>query len=500
MNATINKDRVMTQRSLMALTLVDRGRLHVIPFTAALFLAFYGKLVCPFIDGLTGSQLAGTLSTVAVFQIMVREFLFYRHPVPPGGRRSVVRQGYRLSVISWVAAGVVAMGLHMAVFPTFPVASHLKLLSGYWALGAGILAQLEYAVLERLWRKRVAGPTQEVSQEIGYDPLASRVLEGYGLFTAVPVILLVMVIMRYFFEGALPAKDAVEVTFLGVVMMTIAMCVAWNFSHTLRRDTEQIVAGLREVGIGRFHARLDTTRADELGEIAAALNTMAGELEQRERLRQVFGRYVPESVAQSLIASDGALRPQTCDATIMFADLAGFTSISETMEPDAVVAMLNAYFSMLGAVVERHGGVITQFQGDAVLVTFNVPVEDSDHARHALLSAIEIGRAVTSQTFAGRALTCRIGINTGSVVAGSVGAEGRLSYTVHGDAVNVAARLEQLNKTHGTQILVSETTRRLAGPGFHLQPLGKIDVRGRSQQVAIHSLLADEAGPHGAIH
>jgi adenylate cyclase len=487
---------MVTQRGLMALAAVDRGRLHVIPLAAALFLAFYGKLVCPFIDGLTGSQLASTLSAVVVFQILFREFLFHRFPAPPGDVRSIVRQGYRLSVISWMASGVVAMGLHIIVFPTFPLASHLKLLSGYWALGAGILAQLEYAVLERLWRKRMAGPTPDDGQHSGHDPLAKRVLEGYGVFSAVPVILLVLVIARYFLEGALPAKDALEATFLGVVLMAIALGVGWNFSRTLRQDTQQIVDGLRDVGAGNFKGLLDTTRPDELGRIAGALNDMAGELEQRERLRQIFGRYVPESVAQSLIAgdSDGALRPQSREATIMFADLAGFTGLSETMEPEQVVDMLNAYFSMLGAIVERHDGVITQFQGDAVLVTFNVPLEDADHARQALLSALEIQRAVATQTFAGRRLSCRIGINTGSVTAGSVGAEGRLSYTVHGDAVNVAARLEQLNKTHGTQVLVSETTRHLAGPGFSFQPLGEIDVRGRSQQVAIHVLLGDEAG------
>ena len=475
----------MTESGLMALGAVDRGRLHVIPLAAALFLAFYGKLVCPFIDGLSGSQLAGTLSTVAALQILLREVLFRWFAVPPAGVRSVVRQGYRLSVLSWMASGVVAMVLHMALFPAFPAASHLKLLSGYWGLGAGILAQLEHAVLERLWRVRAAGHDRTG----GYDRLAGRVLEGYALFTAVPVLLLVLVIFRYFLEGALPGKDTVEASFLGVVLVGIALVVAWQFSRTLKQDTANIVGGIGEVGAGRFDVRLDTTRPDELGEIAAAVNAMAEGLAQREELRRVFGRYVPESVAQSLIASHGLPRPQSRQATIMFADLAGFTGIAEAMQPEAVIDMLNAYFSMLGAVVERHGGVITQFQGDAVLVTFNLPAEIPDHARRALLAALEVGEAMDSQTFAGRSLACRIGINTGTVVAGSVGAEGRLSYTVHGDAVNLAARLEQLNKTHETRVLISEATRNLAGDGFRYRPIGAISVRGRSERVAIHALL-----------
>ena len=142
-------------------------------------------------------------------------------------------------------------------------------------------------------------------------------------------------------------------------------------------------------------------------------------------------------------------------------------------------------------ILERHRGVVTQFQGDALLATFNVPLADPDHAANALRAALEMQSAVRCRDFAGRRIANRIGVNTGPVVAGAVGAKGRLSYTVHGDAVNLAARLEALNKELGTSILVSRSTAARV-EGFALRPRGEVGVRGQSERVAVYTL-----GPSG---
>lgn len=155
------------------------------------------------------------------------------------------------------------------------------------------------------------------------------------------------------------------------------------------------------------------------------------------------------------------------------------------------MALLNEYFSRLVEIVERFGGVVTQLQGDALLVSFNVPLDDPAHAANAVRAALEIERSINHCTFAeGVRFITRVGINTGQVIAGPVGAEHRLIYTVHGSAVNLAARLEALNKDYGTRILISESTRQLAGGGFAFTPLGEVTARGTSEPVPVYTVTA----------
>ena len=205
-------------------------------------------------------------------------------------------------------------------------------------------------------------------------------------------------------------------------------------------------------------------------------------------IREVFGKYVPASVAAQIVADRGKLEPTQATATILYSDIEAFTSIAETMPPEQVVQMLNEYFPAVIGPVEKHGGVVNQFQGDAMLVTFNVPVPDSRHADQAVCAALEMQEAVAGKRFAGVQLRTRIGIATGKVIAGNVGSGDRMNYTVHGDAVNLAARLEQLNKEHGTRILVSADTVALLQDRYRLESMGAVDVRGKSAPVEIFAL------------
>ena len=147
-------------------------------------------------------------------------------------------------------------------------------------------------------------------------------------------------------------------------------------------------------------------------------------------------------------------------------------------------------------ILERHGGVVTQFQGDAILATFNVPIADEEHARNAVRAAGDMLTAVAGNEYAGERLNIRIGINTGAVVAGAIGARGRLNYTVHGDAVNLAARLESLNKEYGTRMLLAESVAAHL-PQREIEPVGETTVRGQSCSIKIYT-LATTAGPSRA--
>lgn len=213
-------------------------------------------------------------------------------------------------------------------------------------------------------------------------------------------------------------------------------------------------------------------------------------LRQLALIRSVFGKYVPEQVASAVLAGEGHLEPAHAEATILYTDIEGFTSIAESMSPEHVVAMLNDYFPTVIEPIQQVGGVVNQFQGDAMLVTFNVPVADPAHAEHAIEAAIAIQLALKGRLFEGVALNTRIGINTGQVIAGNVGSGDRLNYTVHGDAVNLAARLEQLNKEYGSRILVSEFTHDLVAGRFDMHAVGSVQVRGKSQPVRVFQVDA----------
>ena len=209
--------------------------------------------------------------------------------------------------------------------------------------------------------------------------------------------------------------------------------------------------------------------------------------QDRLAISQIFGRYVPESVVSAMIADRGALAPVERRTTVLFADLAGFTQMTEKAGARGTVAVINEFFDSATEIIGRHNGIVTQFQGDALMATFNLPVEDSDHAAHAVRAAQDILASVRDTQFGGQDLSVRIGVATGDVMAGNVGGGGRQSYTVYGDAVNIAARLEEMNKEYGTAVLFTESTARLAAVSG-ARRMGDAVVRGVNAPVAVYSL------------
>jgi adenylate cyclase len=213
-----------------------------------------------------------------------------------------------------------------------------------------------------------------------------------------------------------------------------------------------------------------------------------------------LSKFVPNEVARQakageehMQAGQGVVR----EATVLFTDIEGFTTISETMSPTELIATLNDYFAVVSQPIIEHGGVINQFQGDAILATFNIPETLPDHAAKAVQAALAMQAALRDRRFGnGIALHSRIGINSGEIVGGLVGTGDRLGYTVHGDDVNLAARLEQLNKDYETRIIVSQRTRELADPSvFSFRQLGTTNVRGRKTPVVIYTV--DSGGKRG---
>jgi len=206
-----------------------------------------------------------------------------------------------------------------------------------------------------------------------------------------------------------------------------------------------------------------------------------------------LSRFVPQEVAQKVIQSEeGATtgKGEVNECTILFTDIEGFTSISEDLAPEQLIEALNRYFTLISGPISEFGGVISQFQGDAVLATFNMPKADADHASNAVRAAREIQNVLEGVEFGdGIPFNTRVGINTGNVVGGLVGSGDRVAYTVHGEHVNLTARLEQLNKDYGTRIIVSESTiSRIPEGLFDFSELDEVSVRGLNRPVRIYTL------------
>ena len=262
-------------------------------------------------------------------------------------------------------------------------------------------------------------------------------------------------------------------------------------TRSLIRPLGRLGAGMAKVSGGELGVRLPVTSNEEIGALTAQFNQMVEGLRERQRIRETFGKYVSESVASALLkeAGDGRLRGETREATLLFTDIEGFTTLSERLTPDLLIAVLNEYLEAVVEPIQRHGGVVNGFIGDGLFASFNLPLANERHAASAVAAALDIQRATAERRFAGDVrLATRIGINTGTVIGGTIGAGDRLGYTLLGDAVNTAARLQELNKAHGTRILVSEATQQMAGDGFRFRAIGAVPIRGRSGTLTVHAV------------
>lgn len=296
-----------------------------------------------------------------------------------------------------------------------------------------------------------------------------------------------------FYLAAESAGDTVErlmvalVTGLGFLVLSVGL--AMYAGSRLSNPIRSLASAMQQVRDGNIADvnKQPHSRILELDDAAQSFNDMVLGLRERDLIRHTLGRYVPKKVAESLLKENGALATEETIATVLFSDIEGFTKLTETLGPEGIIGLLNAYFNDMVEIIERHDGVVTQFQGDAILATFNVPINNDKHARNALSAAIEMRDHFGSKKFAGQNLRARIGVNTGHLIAGAVGAQGRLNYTVHGDAVNLAARIENLNKEHGTHILTTQSTLEQA-ENFNGEYIGETTVRGQTKPVKLYTL------------
>ncbi len=286
---------------------------------------------------------------------------------------------------------------------------------------------------------------------------------------------------------------------IGITALIAAGLLAYFISHNVSRVVRELFHGVRQVRDGNLDIRLDVRSRDEFGELGQAFNEMTAGLKEKETIRDTFKRYVSSSVVDELLrnAEDIRLGGENKTLTILFSDIAGFTGISERLTPEEVVEFLNEYLSLMTNEIEAQQGIVDKYIGDAVMAFWGAPVPLEDHAVHACRAALNQLKRVAElrerwSTREGlQAFDIRIGLHTGEVVVGNIGSETRMDYTIIGDCVNTASRLEGMNKVYGTNILITEGTYGEVGDAFLARELDLILPVGKSDPVRIYELVGE---------
>jgi adenylate cyclase len=284
-----------------------------------------------------------------------------------------------------------------------------------------------------------------------------------------------------------------------VVTLTISIWLIAFISDSVASSMSDLREGARRIGEGEFGNKIPVASTDETGELAQSFNEMATGLAERERIRRAFGTYVDRDVAEHILREGTSLAGEEVEVTMLFLDIRGFTTFAERLSASDVVATLNRLFERIVPIIHEHSGHVDKYVGDGLLAVFGAPRRQEDHADQALDAALEIAQAVENEF--GEGLAVGIGLNSGPVVAGNVGGAGRLEFSVIGDAVNVAARVESATRQTGDRILITGRTKELLHAGDRFIERPGLTLKGKTKPVDIYAPLpASGPSPDPAVH
>jgi adenylate cyclase len=425
-----------------------------------------------------------------------------------GGASSIVYIGgraYQLVVaplkapetIAWICAGFIVddtLARELKRTTQADVSFLRNAGKGHWTLLASTLAGGMHSSLERQAPHAVWKSGKTLSMTLDGDEYVSLMMPlGRKKDFSMNVVL-----QRSLQEALAPFRPLRITLFVlfGVSIAGTFIGAVW-IARTVTHPVNILVDGVRRAAKGDFGVTVDIARKDEIGELADAFNDMTRGLAERDRVRDLLGKVVSHEVAEELMKKGVVLGGEEREVTILFSDIRNFTPLSERMAPSEVLGILNAYLTRMSDIVERNGGVVDKYVGDAVMAIFGAPLVHEDDADRALHTAIEMVQALDELNREFRAqgrpeLRIGVGVNTAVVVAGNMGSQRRLNYSVIGDGVNVAARLESLTKDqqYTAKIIVSDATLKKAKDRFETRFLGDVAVKGKSETTAIYALSA----------
>ena len=298
--------------------------------------------------------------------------------------------------------------------------------------------------------------------------------------------------------------SAIATGIAAVLGFMFAMMVGSGITGPVLR----LLEGTREIEAGRLDRSISVTSRDEIGQLSAAFNRMIERLRQNQRIRETFGRYIDPRIAEGLLGETAiaATEGQRRVMTVMFCDMKGFTALSEGVTPQGLVKIMNRYLSTMSEPIHANRGVIDKYIGDGIMAYWGAPfVEEAEQARCAgsaaidMISRLERFRKELPELLGMRTvpLDCdlRIGIATGETLVGSIGSEYMMSFTVMGDTVNLAARLESANKAYGSRCLISEATANMCSADFEVREIDRVVLTGQSNHQTVYEIM----GRKGAV-
>lgn len=387
----------------------------------------------------------------------------------------ILSPSYKASALSWYA---------------LVYATYFALYAAFAANGCARLAR--HALGER-------GPeTAPRERELG-GHLVPRLWLALAMLAILPPLIIVMDLTAFAPLRRVQGLSTEDVIFLDLLATLAAGGLAAVFAaRQISEPLEQLERAVARIARGAYGEPAPVLGDDELGRLTLHVNRMSEGLREREVIRREFGRFVSPEIASRILDDALGDAPEAAaselrETTILFSDLRGFTALAEKLPPAQMITRMNRYFRIIDETIRAHGGMIHSFIGDAVHASFNFASDCPGHAARALAAALAIqARLDAAQLAGGESMHTRIGVHTGPVAAAAVGSEERMNYAMFGDAVNVAMRLEQLNKDKGTRVLASAETVNACPPEDHarlgLRALGEVRLRGRIGPIRIYEV------------
>ncbi len=428
--------------------------------------------------------------------------------VPPRLRRRALNAPLAsaiTSLIGWFFAGLFYLPYQLFVAGA-PRVQALRLFLAITLVGGPVASALSFLLAEYQWRRAIPLFFPEGKLDRGgvlRVPILARLGATFLLTAVLPPLLMLIAdfTLTRRFGGSLPPDlrplwDGLVRTQLYIVVVTGvgSLAMAALVARMINRPVQALHQAMVDVAQGKLDVRVPVRSTDELGDLNDHFNRMVDDLKRAATARELFGRYVSPAVAEHALERGVTLGGEIVRATAMFVDLRGFTALTERVAAARVVELLNEFYAIVERVCEAEGGVLTQFLGDGVVVVFGGPLAPiPDHAHAAVRAAVSLQRALATRNAAGgEPLLAGIGICTGDMIAGNVGTGGRVTYTIVGDAVNQAARLQVKTRELNASTLITDSTREALGDagGFTLEPRGEVALKGIGKPVLVHAVRA----------
>ena len=350
-----------------------------------------------------------------------------------------------------------------------------------------------YAAFQQAQRSGGKGSVVQRNKEGRERLMTYRTIKNPATVDAKPWILLADIDQS---ESLSPLRKLENAFVAGLaVLIAASLVIAWQLSVSIKRPLRELLAMAQRVKSGDLTARSAVAGRDELGRLGSALNEMAEGLQERERVKDVFGRYIATQVSDKILKGELNLGGEMRNVTILFSDIRDFTAMSEELSPRQVVAFLNNYFSEMVEAVFEQGGVLDKYMGDGIMAVFGSMSDQPDHPRRAVLAALRM-KALLAKINGERGMAGKppiaigVGIHTDDVIVGNIGSNRRLEYTVIGDGVNTTSRVQTLNKQFGTTILITQTTYEAVKDNFECRLMPDAQLRGKTKTFSFYEVLS----------